>query len=70
MGPYTALPLVSRDPIKGQYNLPYSLLPVHQKQSNLPTQAGGLGANKSHDKENPAASVNIECPGRVMKYSN
>ena len=28
MRPYTALPLVSRVPIKGRYSLPYSSLPA------------------------------------------
>ena len=40
MRPNAALPLVSRDPIKGQYNLPYSSLPAHH------SSPGGLEANK------------------------
>ena len=39
MRPYAALPQVSRDPIKGQYNLPYSSLPAHH------SSPGGLEAD-------------------------
>ena len=39
MRPFAVLPLVRRDPIKGQYNLPYSSLPAHH------SGPGGLEAD-------------------------
>ena len=71
MGPYTALPLVSRDPIKGQYNLPYSLLPAHQSSPTYLHKLGGWWLIKAMTKKIlQLLSMSIEFSPNVMKNSN